>query len=179
MRHENHCRNAPAGFTLIEMLTTMSVLAVLLAVAAPGLASLTTANSLVATQSQLSAALMLARSEAIKRGVQVGVAAIAPVSGVEFNGGWVVFLDANGNGQYDAGETVVRQQAALSHDVRVSTASGATALAFTPRGFLASSTMVDISVCRSSGGGSTPTKGYRLTVEPVGLADVAEITTCP
>ncbi len=41
---------------------------------------------------------MLARGEALKRGTPVGLAATSPVRGAEFNGGWTVFVDANGNG---------------------------------------------------------------------------------
>ena len=70
-----------AGFSLIEMLTTMSILAVLLAIASPGLASLTSANLLSAAQGDLAASLVLARSEAMKRGVPVGVAAATPTTG--------------------------------------------------------------------------------------------------
>ena len=48
-----------AGFSLIEMLTTMSILAILLAIASPGLASLTSANALSGAQGELAAAMML------------------------------------------------------------------------------------------------------------------------
>ena len=68
------------GFSLIEMLTTMSILAILLAIASPGLASLTSANALSSAQSELAAAMMLARGEAMKRGTTVGLAALAPVA---------------------------------------------------------------------------------------------------
>lgn len=170
------------------MLTTISILVILLAVASPGLASLVAANSLSAAQSGLAASMMLARSEAVKRGVQAGVAATAPLSGNEFTGGWVVFIDANLNGRYDPQEVIVREQSALPADVRVSTASGATAVVFSPRGFLATQSAVDLSICRvrpvsqTGGTGSTPAssagKGYRILIEPVGLADVGEMATC-
>ena len=60
--------------------------------------------------------MMMARGEAMKRGVAVGVSAprrrsAAPSS----RGGWTVFVDSNGNGRFDAGETIVRQQPALPH----------------------------------------------------------------
>ena len=161
------------GFSLIEMLTTMSVLAILLVVASPGLASLTSANALSSAQTELASATMMARGEAMKRGVQVGLAATAPVAGTEFSGGWTVFVDANGNGLYDAGEQVVRQQPAYRTDVRIATASGATALTFNARGFLVPSSLVTFTVCSSAA-----SKGYQLRVEPVGLADVAETTGC-
>ena len=151
----------------------MSVLAILLVVASPGLASLTSANALSSAQTELAAAMMMARGEAMKRGVQVGLAAAAPVAGSEFTGGWTIFVDSNGNGQFDAGEQVVRQQPAYRSDVHIATASGATTIAFSSRGFLVPSSLVTFTLCSSSA-----SKGYQLRVEPVGLADVAETTGC-
>jgi type IV fimbrial biogenesis protein FimT len=163
-----------AGFSLIEMLTTMSILAILLAIASPGLASLTSANSLSAAQGELAAAMMLARSEALKRSTPVGLSATVPLRGAEFSGGWTVFVDANGNGAFDAGETIVRQQPAVHGDVRIATAGGSTVLTFNGRGFLTPSAMVTFTVCSS-----LAAKSYRIRVEPVGLADVIETSGCP
>ncbi len=156
------------------MLTTMSVLAILLAIASPGLASLTSANSLSAAQSELAAATMLARVEALKRGVPVGLVATSPLRGAEFNGGWTVFVDANGNGALDVGEAIIRVQPAFRGDMQVTTIGGETLLAFNGRGFLTPSAMVTFAVCSS-----LATKSYRVRVEPVGLADVVESTGCP
>jgi len=172
------------------MLTTLSVLGVLLAIASPGLASLVAANSLSAAQNELAASMMLARGEAIKRGTQVELSALAPVAGAEFSGGWMVYVDANGNGRYDGGETIIRQHDPVSGDIRIGTVSGATAVGFSGRGFLTPSTLIDFMVCRGSAPAtsgmttmSVPTttvtsKGYRVRLEPVGMADVAEVTTC-
>lgn len=151
----------------------MSVLAILLAIASPGLASLTSANALSGAQGELASAMVLARSEALKRGTAVALAATTPVAGAEFNGGWRIFVDSNGNGVYDAGEVVVREQPAFRGDVRLASASGVSSITFNGRGFLAPSTMVTINVCSS-----TSTKSYQLRVEPVGLADVSETTGC-
>ena len=152
----------------------MSILAILLVIASPGLASLTSANALSSAQSELAAAMMMARGEAMKRGEPVGLTAAAPVAGTEFTGGWTVFVDSNGNGVLDAGETIVRQQPAYRTDVRISTSGGTTTLAFNSRGFLVPSSLVTFTLCAS-----TASKGYQLRVEPVGLADVAETTGCP
>ncbi len=152
----------------------MSILAILLAIASPGLASLTSANALSAAQSELASALMLARSEALKRGATVGLSATNPVGGAEFSGGWTIFVDSNGNGAFDAGETIVRQQPAFKGDVRVATSGGSTVLAFNGRGFLTPSAMVTFTVCSS-----LASKSYQVRVEPVGLTDVADGTGCP
>src|SRR3954451_6720933 len=76
-----HRRFGMRGFSLIEMLTTMSVLVILLAIAAPGLASLTSANAVSAAESDLATVIVLARSEALKRGAVVAIAGTSPVRG--------------------------------------------------------------------------------------------------
>jgi type IV fimbrial biogenesis protein FimT len=162
------------GFSLVEMLTTVSILVILLAVASPGLASLISANSLSSAQGELAAAIMLARGEAIRRGTQVGLIATNPAAGAEFNGGWTVFVDTNGNGALDAGEVIVRVQPAFRADMRVTSSGGQTVLAFNGRGFLTPAAMVTVAVCST-----LAPKSYRVRLEPVGLADVSETTGCP
>jgi len=162
------------GFSLVEMLTTVSILVILLAIASPGLASLISANSLSSAQGELAAAMMLARGEALRRGAQVGLIATNPAPGAEFNGGWTVFVDANGNGALDAGEVIVRVQPAFRADMRVTSSGGQTVLAFNGRGFLTPAAMVTVAVCST-----LAPKSYRVRLEPVGLADVSETTGCP
>ena len=152
----------------------MSILAILLAIASPGLASLTSANSLSTAQGELAASLMLARGEAMKRGNPVGLAALAPVTGSEFSAGWTIFVDSNGNGRFDAGETIVRQEPAQHSDVVIALTSGATAIVFNSRGFLSPSTLVTFNLCSP-----LATKGYTVRVEPVGLSDVSDSAGCP
>ena len=172
-RHRRRCTAArAAGFSLIEMLTTMSVLVVLLVIASPGLASLTSANAASAAQAELLAAMTLARGEAIKRGVQVGIAAVN--GGTDLSGGWTVFVDADGNGRFDSGETIVRQRPAFTGNIAVTTLAGPSAIVFNGRGFLVPSSRITINICSP-----VALKGYQVRVEPVGLADVAETTGCP
>lgn len=55
------------GFTLIELMVTITVAAVLLTIALPSFVNTTLNSKLRATANNLSAAVMLSRSEAIKR----------------------------------------------------------------------------------------------------------------
>jgi len=68
------------GFTLIELMITIAVAAILLAIAVPSFTGLLNRNNASAEATELVAALNLARSEAIKRNRTVGVSAI--------NGNW-------------------------------------------------------------------------------------------
>ncbi len=177
------------GFTLIEMLTTMSVAAVLLAAAAPGLAGFVRSSRINGAQSELVSALMLARSEAAKRGVDVQMVGADALQPTNFAAGWQVGWDKNGDGVIDASagsEELIRAYPALGKNVVVTASQAAPAVRFAATGFLSPPTRVVFNVCDSGDTSSTgEARGYRVSLEAVGLADIkpfADITprpTCP
>jgi len=74
------------GFTLIELLCAMSVLAILAVVAAPSFSSLIANQRVRGASLDLTSALLLARSEAVKRNATVTLAA----TGAAWTAGWAV-----------------------------------------------------------------------------------------
>jgi type IV fimbrial biogenesis protein FimT len=158
------------GFTLVEMSATLAVLIILSALAAVSMSSTLANNRTYAAQDEFIAYLAYARSEAIRRRSTVVIGATAPVSGNAFGGGWSVWVDANGNGTRDAGETVLRSHEAVPNIVLGD--GTVQAIVFTPMGFLTPTTAVDIKVCPTD-----PTlAGFDIVVQPSGLTDVAEVT---
>ena len=158
------------GFTLIEMSATLAVLLVLSALAAASMSSTLMNNRAYATQAEFIAYVAYARSEAIRRRSIVVVGATAPVSGNAFGGGWSVWVDANGNGIQDSGETVLRSHEAVANIV---VGDGTVqAIAFTPMGFLTPTAAVDIKVCPND----RTLAGFDIAIQPSGLTDVAEVT---
>jgi len=75
------------GFTLIEMLTVVSVIAVVAAIAAPGMRSFVAGQRLKALSYDMTADLLLARSEALKRNTPVSMTA---ASGTDWASGWAL-----------------------------------------------------------------------------------------
>ena len=158
------------GFTLTEMLITLAVTGILVGVAAPSFVSTVSSNHAYSTQTELAASLALARSEATRRGVAVYVSAASSVSGNEFGGGWNVWVDQNGDGNFDSSEPVLRSHEALPPNVLVS-AGSVTSIAYGPMGFLAPAAPVTVSVCSTN----TEQGAATITIQPNGLADIHEI----
>ncbi len=85
-------RAVAAGFTLVELLVTLVVVAVLAVVGLPALQSLVARNRLTADANRLLSALYLARSAAVERGrpVQVCASADGLHCGAGWDRGWIV-----------------------------------------------------------------------------------------
>lgn len=98
------------GFTLLELLVTIAVLAILVALAVPSFTSIFNSNRLAAQSNEVVAALQMARSEAIKQNRRAVVCrSINGTSCAGSNGTWDQFItavDLNGNRLFDAAEVV-------------------------------------------------------------------------
>ncbi len=167
----NRWSAAARGFTLVELLATMSVLVILTSLAAASMSSTVNSNRIYATQTEFLASLALARSEAARRGVTVILGATAPTSSNAFAGGWRVWVDLDGSGTFDSStEPVLRSHEAIQSNILVGDGT-TTTIGFTPMGFLNQAGAADIKVCASDGA----VAGYDITIQPNGMADVADI----
>lgn len=105
------------GFTLLEALVVLALLGVLLALAAPGMSDLRQKHQMQSQAEQLQAALLLARSEALRRQQRVTLCVKGQSQDCASEGtwaqGWVVFVDGNDNAVRDRDEAVLQVQAAL------------------------------------------------------------------
>ncbi|HEX7029970.1 MAG TPA: GspH/FimT family pseudopilin [Gammaproteobacteria bacterium] len=119
------------GFTLLEMLITILVISIVASITVPAMGDLVRDNRLTTSVNDFIASVTLARSEAIKRSAPVTVCisdnptaanpACDAAAGGEWETGWVVFADADGDAVIDAGETLLQQHAPLAQGVDVET----------------------------------------------------------
>jgi len=117
-----------AGFTLIEMMVVIAILGVLLAIGIPSFQQLIVSNRIASNANEIIADLMMARSEALKRGGDVIVTVCATTDGNSCSGandwsrGRLVFVDSTTVGvigSVDAGEVVLRKAGASDGGVIV------------------------------------------------------------
>ena len=108
MRSRAETRSRHRGFTLIELMITLTVAAILLMVGVPNFQEFIKSNRLSARTNAFVADLNQMRSEAIKRGGRVSMCKSTTLTGCASSGGWeqgwIIFSDMNGTaGQVDTG----------------------------------------------------------------------------
>ncbi len=103
-------RSCQRGFTLIELMVTLSLLAVMSAIAVPSFVSYRRNAELTSITNSLVAALNAARSESMKRNMN---AMVVPTNNDNvWSKGWQVFVDIDRDGTFSTGDLVVMSQAA-------------------------------------------------------------------
>jgi len=117
-----------SGFTLVELIVTMSLAAIVLAIAVPNFQALLRSNRLTAANNEFVAFFNLTRSEAIRAGSSVTLCKTANGAGCTTTGGWesgwLIFSDPNANGVVDAGEAVIKVHEALGSQSTMVSSSG-------------------------------------------------------
>jgi type IV fimbrial biogenesis protein FimT len=110
------------GVTLIELLITLAIVAILVVIGFPSMQQAFRTNRVSTFSNELLAAAAYARSEAVRRRGNVVLcaspnptadgsdpaAAAATCDGTEWHRGWIVFVDLDGDGQRQSTEQVLR-----------------------------------------------------------------------
>ncbi|ADE17005.1 putative type-4 fimbrial pilin related signal peptide protein (plasmid) [Nitrosococcus halophilus Nc 4] len=127
------------GFTLVELIITLAIAAILVTMAVPSFTNTIRNNRLVTDTNNLITAFNLARSEAIKRGVSSAICSGSESAGCggNWNSGWIVFVDSDEDCAYTAGtDTLLRVYEGLENSTLEvkQDSSSETCTAFNSRG---------------------------------------------
>ena len=178
--------NRSNGFTLIELMITVAMAAIVLTLGVPSFQEIIRNNRLATQTNAFVGALSLARSEAVKRGVRVTVCKSADgaacIASGGYEQGWIVFTDPDNDAIVDAGETIIRvSETTASTGITLTgttgnvadyvsyTADGITRLASgTPSGAFQAGTLT---VCKAP-------KARQIVINKTGRIRTTE-TTCP
>ena len=173
------------GFTLLETLVVVAVLAVLLGLAVPGLSGWRERQQLQVQAEDFWGSLMLARAQALLHQQHVTVCPASSAGACDaaegWHAGWLVFVDANRNGRREADETLLQQRAGAPAAVRITGNStvnrsigyGAEGRSESLTGAFQAGT---VSVCASG-----QSMGWQVVVNAAGRPrlEQAEMPTCP
>lgn len=171
IRHRTRKPQRPSspqqGFTLIELMVTIAVMAILLSIAAPSFNNALLGNRLGTQANNLVASSLAARSEAIKRNAAVTVCASADGATCATTGGWeqgwIVAV----------GTTVLQRQPAAPSGLKITALdvsdSVIRTLTFQPTGVGA--TQARLTICRA-----TPSAGGQERVVRISLTGRASVS---
>ncbi len=98
------------GLTLVELMTTLAVAAVLVFTAVPNFTSFIQNNRMATQVNELNTSLSLGRSEAVKRNRNITICRSSNGTGCtgDWQSGWIVFVDNDFDGTVDAGDEILR-----------------------------------------------------------------------
>lgn len=173
--------NRQRGFSLLELMITLSVAAILLVIAVPSFRDLMHRNQVSSASNELLASVAYARTEATTRGQLVSICPSTDnggscAGGSTFESGWMVYTypagAASANKSYDAGTSILLRATTARTGVSVR-AKGSTVITFGQQGQLRPSVPLRFVTCYRSGStgvGESTTKvpGAQLDVNGSG-----------
>ncbi len=125
------------GFTVIELMVTLSITAILLSLGVPAFQDYSLRQRMSASISALHNDLLYGRSQAVYRNTQVVACPGSPSSGctqsTDWTAGWIIFDDTDTDRQHQADEDLLRHGQGLDN-IWIHSSSGRHSFRFYPNG---------------------------------------------
>ena len=172
-------RQRVRGFNLIELMVVLGIMGIILAMSAPQLEQMINNNRISTAASDLLTDFTFARATAVTRGQWIGICASSDQAGCTASTTWasgrIIYVDANRNSTFDAGDTILRVRDTLSGGLTLAPTTAGANLYFRPSGPSGPSTTNTFRLCRPA------YKGRDIVVSATGRVNsVAHSTTsCP
>jgi type IV fimbrial biogenesis protein FimT len=140
-----------AGFSLIEAMTVLAILAITLALGLPTFVEMLRSQEVRTAMHLLGSSMAMARNTAVTRGAVVIVCpdngALACRDDSDWSRGWIVFVDRDRNGRPDTASDLLRsEQAPADGAVQIRSTSGRRLLRYQADGRSGGSTLT-VSFC--------------------------------
>ena len=168
------------GFTLLELVVTVAIVALLAAIALPSFQTFVEGNRLTTSANLFLTMLNYARSEAIRRGGTVSVCAGNNNTCVcnanlgcndNWKNGYLIFSDTNSDCTIDAGQDqVLRVGDNITGDNKI---TGAGCFTFTPMGGITANNNQTVSICNAT---LTTNNIRNVQLSPTGQARITMAT---
>jgi type IV fimbrial biogenesis protein FimT len=176
------------GFSLIELMVIVSVLALALGLGIPAFNDMLSNSRMSTTVNDLVSSLHAARGEAITRRATV-VLCPANAAGTDcradgdLEAGWLVFVDGNDDGSPDVGEAILQRHGPVDTaavlDLEVFPADSAGRIAFSSGGTLrVAESTTDIQICDTRGDrdtGQGVAAGRWIRIQPTGQPEIRRL----
>ncbi|MCH8099386.1 MAG: GspH/FimT family pseudopilin [Proteobacteria bacterium] len=187
-------KRTQAGFSLYELMVTLTIVGIVLMVGIPNMGAFRQNSRMISTANDLHSSFYLARSEAARAKANITICASAdsmddpPSCGGEFEDGWIIFQDDDGDIVVDAGEAILRRLPARHESLNIDTTGMGDYFSYAATGLgrgqvLALPPVTVAVICDVRGNVTGPggrSAARVLVITPLGratvLRDVAQIT---
>lgn len=163
------------AFTLLELMVTLSIVAIVMAIAVPNMSQFVKNDRLTSYTNTLISDLMLARGKAVQRNQPTIVCASnnqTSCTNTNFKDGWIAGIDIDNDGTLSNADELIRVQNAISGDIDY-VDNGLNLILFDSRGFAPNSSG-QISICDNRG----VNKAKSISISPTGRTSRGGTPSC-
>lgn len=181
MRRFNVSQQAHKGFTILELMITVAVGAIAMAIAVPNMQSFVENQRQATSSNKLLSSLLAARDEALTNNVRVTVCPSrngTSCQAVNWDQGHIAFIDLDSDQVVDAGDRMVAIGESASSGIGIETGSFGTFLMYRPNGRIMVNNTGEnegtFAICDDRGG----SKARTLTINTSGRPRISYGATC-